>query len=168
MTEDVVKQLGYLTLGTRFKRIGERLQAQTQAVLEATGIDLPSSHFPLIGALDRLGPLSVGDLTQAVGVSQPGVTRMVGKLEALGLVRAQQPSEDLRVKTIALTPAGRRLVENAKNIAWPQVEAAVAHACKELSGPLLAQLEALENALEAAPLLSRVGSTAGERKRVRT
>ena len=29
MIEDVVKELGFLTLGTRFKRIGEALQAQT-------------------------------------------------------------------------------------------------------------------------------------------
>ena len=30
MVEDVVRALGYLTLGTRMKRIGERLQADTQ------------------------------------------------------------------------------------------------------------------------------------------
>ena len=34
MTEDVVKQLGQLALGTRLKRLGERLQSQTQALLE--------------------------------------------------------------------------------------------------------------------------------------
>jgi DNA-binding MarR family transcriptional regulator len=168
MTEDVVKQLGYLTLGTRFKRIGERLQAQTQEVLEAIGIDLPSSHFPLIAALDRLGPMSVGDLTEAIGMSQPGVTRMLGKLEALDLVGSQQPTDDLRVRTVTLTPAGRRLITQAKKVAWPQVEAAVAHACKELSGSLLAQLAALEDALEKAPLKSRAGVAVGGRKRVRT
>ena len=56
MTEDVVKELGYLTLGTRLKRLGERLQSQTQVLLEAAGTDVPASHFPILAALDRLGP----------------------------------------------------------------------------------------------------------------
>ena len=44
MVEDVVKELGYLALGTRLKRLGERLQAQTQVLLEEDGLDLPASH----------------------------------------------------------------------------------------------------------------------------
>lgn len=44
MTHDVVKELGFLTLGTRFKRIGESLQAQ--ALLASSGMDMPAGHFP--------------------------------------------------------------------------------------------------------------------------
>jgi hypothetical protein len=54
--EDVVKALGYLSLGTRLKRIGETLQAQTQAVLAAHGFEQPAAHFPLLATLDRLVP----------------------------------------------------------------------------------------------------------------
>ena len=52
MIEDIVKELGFLTLGTRFKRIGEALQAQTQALLTEHGIGMPAAHFPLLAALD--------------------------------------------------------------------------------------------------------------------
>ena len=65
--EDVVKELGYLSLGTRLKRLGETLQAQSQAVLAAHGFEQPAAYFPLLAALHRLGPLSVGELSQAVG-----------------------------------------------------------------------------------------------------
>ena len=51
MIEDIVKELGFLTLGTRFKRIGEALQAQTQALLTEHGIGMPAAHFPLLAAL---------------------------------------------------------------------------------------------------------------------
>jgi len=79
--EDVVRSLGLLTLGTRLKRIGERLQAQTQAVIEAEGVaDIPASHLPVLAALQRLGPLTVGDIALALGVRQPGVTRQLGEL----------------------------------------------------------------------------------------
>jgi len=85
---DVVKELGFLTLGTRFKRIGESLQAQAQALLATNGMDMPAAHFPLLAALDRLGPLGVSELSQAVGVSQPVGSRSLLGLEANGLEAA--------------------------------------------------------------------------------
>ena len=54
MIIDIVRELGHLTLGTRLKRLGERLQAQTQVLLAAADIGLPASHCPLLAALDRL------------------------------------------------------------------------------------------------------------------
>src|SRR5438270_2127552 len=119
MTEDVVKELGYLTLGTRLKRLGERLQAQTQVLLQDAGVELPASHFPILAALERLGALSVGELTEAVGVSQPGVTRLLDKLEGEGLVRSTQLAGDRRVRTIAVTKSGRQLISRSKRTAWP-------------------------------------------------
>ena len=155
MVEDVVKELGYLTLGTRLKRLGERLQAQTQVLLEYEGVDLPASHFPVLAALDRLGALNVGELTEAVGMSQPGVTRLLDKLVAEGLVSSAQLADDRRVRTIALTKSGRQLIERSKRTAWPMIEAAVADACAGPAQPLLTVLAALETALAAAPLDSR-------------
>ena len=155
MVEDVVKELGHLTLGTRLKRLGERLQAQTEVLLEHAGFDLPASHFPVLAALDRLGALNVGELTEAVGMSQPGVTRLVDKLEDEGLVRSTQLADDRRVRTIALTKSGRQLVSRAKRTVWPVVEVAVANACAGPAQQLLALLSALEEALAAAPLSVR-------------
>ena len=155
MVEDVVKELGYLTLGTRLKRLGERLQAQTQVLLEHADVDLPASHFPLLAALERLGAMNVGELTEAVGMSQPGVTRLLDKLEAEGLVRSTQLADDRRVRTIALTKSGRQLISRSQRTVWPTIEAAVADACTGPAQPLLAALAALEEALAAVPLSSR-------------
>ena len=41
MTQDVVRELGFLTLGSRLKRMGERLQAQTQELLQDAKIAVP-------------------------------------------------------------------------------------------------------------------------------
>jgi len=156
MVEDVVKELGHLSLGTRLKRIGEALQAQTQEVLAARGFTQPAAWFPLLAALDRLGALSVGELSQAVGVSQPVITRSLRGLEDEGLVESETAEEDRRVRRIALSRKGRGLVQRSKAQAWPAIEAAVAQACEGLSGDLLAQLAALEAELDARPLMKRV------------
>ena len=152
MIEDVVKALGHLSLGTRLKRIGETLQAQTQAVLETHGIEQPAAHLPLLAALHRLGPLSVGELTRAVGVSQPVITRSLRALEDDGLVQSATSAEDRRVRRVALSRKGRGLVERAQREAWPAIEAAVAQACANRKSDLLAQLAALEIALAERPL----------------
>jgi len=155
MVEDVVKELGYLSLGTRLKRLGERLQAQTQVLLDQAGITVPASHMPLLTALDRLGALKVGELSEAVGLSQPGITRLLDKLEAEDLVQSTQSADDRRARTIALTKAGRQVMSRAKRIAWPMVESAVTDACAGPGQQLLSVLVALEDALAAAPLSVR-------------
>ncbi len=154
--EDVVRELGHLSLGTRLKRIGETLQAQTQAVLAAHGFEQPAAWFPLLAALDRLGPLSVGELSQAVGVSQPVVTRSLRGLEDDGLIESQATEADRRVRRIALSRKGQGLVARSQREAWPAIEHAVAQACEGLTGDLLAQLAALEDALADQPLPQRV------------
>jgi DNA-binding MarR family transcriptional regulator len=155
MVEDTVRELGYLALGTRLKRLGERLQAQTQVVLERADIELPASHFPLLAALARLGALNVGELTEALGMSQPGVTRLLDKLAADGLVQSTQSAADRRVRTIELTKSGRQLVSRAKRTVWPLIEASVADACAGSPRALLPLLAALEEALVEAPLSVR-------------
>jgi DNA-binding MarR family transcriptional regulator len=149
---DIVRELGHLTLGSRLKRLGERLQAQTQVLLAEAQISLPASHFPALAALDRLGPLGVGELAQAVGISQPGISRMMENLKSDGFVTSQRRRGDRRLRPIALTKAGQQLIARSKQLSWPRVEAAIADACTAASGPLLAQLAALEEALTAAPL----------------
>jgi len=155
MMRDIVKELGYLTLGTRLKRLGERLQSQTQVLLDAAGTDLPASYFPLLAALERLGPANVGDLTEAVGISQPGITRALEKLQAAGWVRSVQSVADRRVRSVELSKTGRQLVSRSKRDAWPVIEAAVADACEGRAQTLLTALAALEAALDAAPLSVR-------------
>lgn len=169
MIEDIVKELGFLTLGTRFKRIGEALQAQTQALLTEHGIGMPAAHFPLLAALDWHGPLGVGELSQAVGVSQPVVTRSLKGLEDSGLVVSEAVEGDRRVRRVALSPEGQALVQRAQREVWPLIEASVAQVCASLEGPLLQQLAALEVGLQRTSLLQRsaaaIASEPSPRKR---
>lgn len=153
--EDIVKALGLLCLGTRMKRIGERLQSQTQAIVDAVAPDISAGQYPLFGAVDRLGPLTVGELAAALGISQPGTTRMVNQLVALGYLQVAPGAEDQRRKVVDLSARGRALVDISKLETWPKVESAVADLCRGLEGPLLQQLAAIEDGLEAESLSSR-------------
>jgi DNA-binding MarR family transcriptional regulator len=159
LVEDVVKSFGYLTLGTRLRRIGERLQADTQQIIEDAGLPIQTAHFPVMAAIDRLGPLTIGDLAQAVGISQPGITRSVSQLVQLGYVDLKPTAEDQRRKLASLTAQGQDFIDHSKRAVWPRIGDAVAEVCDGLSGPLLDQLAAIEAALAEAPLIRRGGKT---------
>ncbi|TXH82717.1 MAG: MarR family transcriptional regulator [Rhizobium sp.] len=155
MVEDVVRSLGFLCLGSRFRRIGERLQSDTQQIIEALGVSLQASHYPFLAAIDRAGPLTIGDLAQAVGITQPGATRTISQLLELGYVDMQASAEDQRRRLISLTPKGQEFIEHSKQSVWPCIEAAVRELCGDLSGPILEQLAAIEAGLADAPLWRR-------------
>ncbi|TIP53805.1 MAG: transcriptional regulator [Mesorhizobium sp.] len=132
--EDILRSLGFLCLGSRMKRMGEQLQADTQRVLDRLDLRIQSSQYPLLAALDRLGPLPVGEL---------------------GLVEVNSSDDDQRRRIVSLTGNGKRLVERAKRDIWPSIENAVADLCADLSGPLLDQLAAIEDRLAETPLNRR-------------
>ncbi|RUW27870.1 MarR family transcriptional regulator [Mesorhizobium sp. M4B.F.Ca.ET.215.01.1.1] len=159
--DDIIRSLGFLCLGSRFKRIGEQLQADTQRVLDELEVRVQSSQYPLLAALDRLGPLPVGELAQSLGIAQPGVTRSVALLAELGLVEVSPSNDDQRRRIVSLSRNGRRLVDVAKREVWPRIEKAVAGLCADLSGPLLGQLAEIEDRLAASPLDRRVEEAAG-------
>ena len=160
MTEDIVRKLGYLCLGSRLKRIGERLQGDVARFIETSGLAIQPSQYPLLAALDQNGPLMVGELVEALGVSQPGVTRNVIRLVEMGLVDIKRVGRDQREKTVGLTNAGRQLLAQSKRDVWPHIEAAVIEVCAGLSGPLLTQLGAIEDCLAEKPLDQRAANHA--------
>lgn len=164
MVDDIVRSFGYLTLGTRLKRLGERMQAHTQRILDAHEVAIQAAQFPFLAAIDRLGPLTVGELAAAVGVSQPGATRALAQLAAQGLIAITPARDDQRRKSVALTPPGKRLVDVGKRSVWPLIEGAVRELCGDRSGPLLAQLAAIEDDLAAQPLDRRVAARRARRR----
>ena len=157
---DIVRAFGYLTLGSRLKRLGERLQADVERLARTEGFDVPHGLFPILAALDRCGPMRVTDLVAALGVSQPGVSRSVAQLKSRGLVRFSRSARDQRERTVSLSAKGQVLVDRTKGDLWQRVERAVAAICSPLDGPLLEQLTAIEDALAANPLDVRAGAVA--------
>jgi DNA-binding MarR family transcriptional regulator len=154
MVEDVVRALGFLCLGTRLRRIGERLQADTQRIMDEAGVPIQASQFPLLAAIRRLGPLSVGELAEAVGISQPGATRGSALLVKAGYLKIGQ-ANDQRRRVLSLTRKGHKLMEMAERDVWPRIENAVTDLCGSLSAPLLDQLMQIEDGLSDKPLYRR-------------
>lgn len=149
---DLLKELGPTFLGSRLKRLGERMQAGAARVALDAGLPVQPAHMPLLAALDGQA-LTVGQLVQAVGISQPGITRGIGHLVDLGLVESQQSQEgDARQRAISLTAEGKAVLARAKLYVWPQVGEAVKALFGGQPEAFMEQIAAVETALAATSI----------------
>ncbi|WP_208279089.1 bifunctional helix-turn-helix transcriptional regulator/GNAT family N-acetyltransferase [Massilia oculi] len=149
---DLLTELGPTFLGSRLKRLGERMQAGAAKVASDAGLPVQPAHMPLLAALDGQA-LTIGQLVQVVGISQPGITRGIGQLVDLGLAESRQSQDgDGRQRTISLTTEGNAVLARAKLYMWPQIGEAV----KALFGghpeAFMEQIAAIETALADNPI----------------
>jgi DNA-binding MarR family transcriptional regulator/ribosomal protein S18 acetylase RimI-like enzyme len=147
---DIVADLGELFLGSRLKRLAERMQGGASRFVGEMGLKVQPTHMGLLAALDR-APMTVGELVEAVGASQPGVTRSAGQLVRMGLVETVR-AKDRRQKTLRLTRKGEAQMTRIKLQIWPRLDQAVKSITGGLSGGFLDQIAAIEAALAAKPL----------------
>ena len=161
MTQDALADLGPAFLGSRLRRLSDRLQAEAMAILQAHDLPIQPAQQLLLGALERDGPLTIGGLAQGLRISQPTITRTAQGLVDQGLVAVSREARDLRHKTLSLTEDGARVIGDARRIIWPRVAAAVSELCDGQEQALLDQITALEARLDARSLLDRVGAPGG-------
>jgi DNA-binding MarR family transcriptional regulator/N-acetylglutamate synthase-like GNAT family acetyltransferase len=150
MAVDILRDEGPVFLGSRLKRLGERMQASAARLIADAGLPMQPGHIPLLVALDGQA-MTIGQLVEAVGISQPGVTRGVGQLADLGLAQSQQ-GDDQRQRTVSLTPAGAAALARVRVYVSPQVEDAVRALIGSQTDAFLDQITDVEAALAATPL----------------
>ncbi|MFQ3555594.1 MarR family transcriptional regulator [Streptomyces gramineus] len=72
----------------------------------ATAGGLSTAASSTLARLGREGPLRLTELARAEGVSQPGMTQLVGRLERAGLVTRGADRTDGRGVLVEITPTG--------------------------------------------------------------
>lgn len=158
MIGDILNDHPRLFLGSRLKRLSDRLLADAAQIIRAAGLPIQPAHFPILATIDRHGPATVTGLVGALGISQPSITRSVRGLLELGLIESVRDDSDQRVKLLTLTAAGAAMLARGKALVWPPVTAAVDGLCAGLAGDLTAQISAIEARLDTASLLDRVAA----------
>jgi DNA-binding MarR family transcriptional regulator len=88
-------------------RLARRLRQQTEG-------EITASQLSALASLHRLGPLTLGALAAVERVRPPTMTRIVGHLEAAGLVVRRPAPGDRRSAQVELSPAGRELLDRSR------------------------------------------------------
>lgn len=143
--------------GSRLRRLLERLDREVLAIYRAAGERFESRWFAVFAALRDHGPMTVGALSHRLGVTHAAVSQVRTALELEGLIRGEPDPQDRRRQILSLTQRGR---ETGLRLAplWAAVAAAVSEMLAEHAPTLLANLDALENALSQRGLPARVNA----------
>ncbi len=89
------------------RRIAKAVEDYSREVYRAYGLTGP--QLWALKTLYRRGPLTAGELAEALLVHQSSVSVLVARLEGRHLVRRVRRRNDRRYVEIALTPSGRTL-----------------------------------------------------------
>ena len=117
--------------------------------LERSGDDRTLNQLAVLGTLDRLGPLTVGELAGNEKVKPPSMTRTVACLEEAGLVTRRPHDTDRRQVVVELTAAAHDVLadDRRRRDAW---------LAQRLGALDADELELLHR---VAPLLERLAAT---------
>ena len=129
--------VGALRLGVM--RLARRLRQQADG-------EVTPSLLSALASVERLGPVTLGDLAAAERVQPPTMTRLVGRLEELGFVDRRADDRDRRVARVALTDAGRSYIADSRR----RKDAYLARRLERLPA------EEREALLRAVPVLERL------------
>jgi DNA-binding MarR family transcriptional regulator len=130
----------------RVRRVVLRLARQLHAASDGDG--LTPTQTSVLGLTATRGPLSVAELIELEGLNPTMVSRVVSRLDALGLVRRLRDTGDSRVARAEVTPEGRRVHEQITAERSALLAACVAGLPAGQADALMAALPALENLAE--------------------
>lgn len=147
-------ELNRTFLGRLSEQLSDLIEQQSAQVFERAGIVIPVKSSSLMGAVARLGPVSIADLVRALDRSHQLIQQKMRKLLALGLVSQRPNPDDQRANLIELTDKGR-----AQLALLDALDGEFVRAYAEMeadAGPVFDAIDRAIIALKARPLIDRM------------
>ena len=111
---------------------------------QEAGSDLGPSQTAALATIERHGPLSPSELAQRERIKRPTATRILGHLEAAGLLERVRDPDDGRCSILSVTADGRALLRRMR----ARKTAYLAHQISALHPDEVAVLERAADVLE--------------------
>ncbi len=154
-----MQRFGSLSLGSRLRRLSDRLIADVVEIYQARGIPLHPTFFPLFNLLHSEGPMSVTGASQLLGVSHPAVSKIARNMLAQGWLSKTSDPADERRQLLALTTQSEQLLLDIRPI-WAEIKTHLDQLQAQQQQPLLAALTEFEVLVDKAgfvqPVLQRL------------
>ena len=161
---DFIKHLGLLALGSRLRRLSDRIMASGADIYRGDELDFEPRWFPLYRLVDERGPQTVGGAAQALGMTHAAVSQTVRAMAGRGILSAEKDARDERRRVLSLTARGRELLPKLQPL-WDDIQAAVRDIASHCGADVLAVLDGMEHALQESDLAQRTADHGRRRQR---
>lgn len=152
---DFYERIGVAALGSRLRRLGDKLADEAAQVYTLYGTDLQPRWFPVVHVLGEREAESVTAIAEEIGHTHASVSQIVREMVAQGYASQQKGQTDGRKTYVALTPKGRAAVATMKE-QLKDVRSAVTSLLGDSAADLWLALGEFETALNHQSLYQRV------------
>lgn len=156
-------KVGKVALGSRLRLMTSIITDDAAKIYKLYGIDFMPKWFPVFYTLAEEREVTITEIANEIGHSQPSVSKIVQEMIASGLVQESSKSNDKRRNMVTLTVLGMSVFEEIK-LQLKDVEAAVEGLISESNHNLWAALEEWEFLLQQKTLLKRVNEQKKQRE----
>lgn len=104
---DFYDRIGVAALGSRLRRLGDKLADEAAQVYSLYGTDLQPRWFPVVHVLGEREAESVTAIAEEIGHTHASVSQIVSEMVAQGHAVQQKGRKDGRKTYVSLTPKGR-------------------------------------------------------------
>jgi len=143
------------TLGTQLRHLVDLLDGAVGAAYVKAELDYRPRYTPVLRALLANEPMTIGEIAEATGLTQPAVTQTVSLMVSSGLVRVRPSADDARKKTVRTSRRGREMLPRLQQC-WRATAAAARSLDADLPHGLSALLAQAIEALERKPFDRRI------------
>lgn len=152
---DFISQLKELAIGSRLKRLSDRLFQDAVLIYKSLNIDFESRWFSIFRLLMTVkSPLSILDIAKALRITHPAVNQIAGEMIERGIVYEVDDPTDRRKRLIGLTEKGLTMVPQLEKV-WQQMHDCIASALEEVDPQFLNSVGKLEQSLDRASWYQR-------------
>src|ERR1700723_562511 len=150
---DYIRSHGSAGVGARLRRLSERIDRESNAVYAHLGLHFEQRWMGVLMLLDERGEMTVGELAEALRITQPSVSQTLRSLRAARIVSDKADPRDSRRRIQRLSPKGLQFVEHVRP-AW----GALMQTARDLDREgidLLTPIDRIEKILDQKSVLER-------------
>lgn len=152
---NTIKQLGYIAIGTRLRMLTDKFISDADRIYKATGVDFEPRWFTVFYLINQKKSITVTELAEQLGYTQPAVTQIANSLVKKKLISAVKEKKDSRKKILTITAKGEELLLELIPI-WQDIENSVKELFNDTGNDVLFVISKLESELEKNDIFSRV------------
>jgi ribosomal protein S18 acetylase RimI-like enzyme/predicted transcriptional regulator len=153
---DFIKELGYLAIASRMKRMTDRFMRGGSQAYKSLEIDFEPRWFTVFYLLyTQDAPLSISEIAGSLNISHPAVIQTTQMLIKKGLVRSFQDSQDRRIRRVAITGKGKELVNSLIPV-WNDFETATLELFEKAGVDMLDIIRRIEAHLDKEDVGTRI------------
>ncbi len=155
MHDNILDNLGVLTLGSRLRRLTDQIYGLADEIYRRAGLDFQAAWFPVIFLLADQEAMSVTEIAQQTRQTHSAVSQLVKKLIDKGYVQRFGDDVDRRRSDLVLTDAGVDLVIALKPL-WDRIVDQLSRYVDSTGHDLVAALDSFEAQLNENDLADEV------------